>query len=1402
MHTLRCRHRPSSPGGRAGWRALAVLLAVLLASLGACSDATEEAADSLGGDATAAADADATADGATPGADALPGEDGAAPEPVAITGIVPAKGTTAGSDPVTLVGRGFVEPVTVRFGGAEALVPVVINPTVVSVVTPPNPAGRHDVELTNGDGTVILVEDGFLYYDVYGIDAVAPDEGPVSGGTALTIKGFGFLPESMVMLGDRVAIQTKVVDPQTILCISPLATAPGKVDVRVTTPAGVATLPHAFKYTAALRVDGLSPPAGFTTGGETVVVRGAGFEAPAGEIAVFLGTQAATVIEVSEDGAEITIETPAHDAGPVDVTVSVAGQEQTLWTGFTFVDAEALDGPTQILSIAPNAGPLIGGTAVTVVANGLTSITDAKVRFGHKTATSTAIDPVHGVLEVLSPLVTAPATVDLTLTTALGTDVAPGAFSYLAIPAITEVTPGTGPVAGGTKVTIHGSSLEGVDGVWFDALPATGVKVLDDETIEATTPPGSPGPVTVRVRRGPLETAKAGAFVYEAGKTQLLAVDPDEGPMGGGTIVDVYGTDLPQDARVRFGAYESLDVEWVSPALIRAASVGSEIPTTVDVALLDGTGAPLSDLPNAYTYYNPASAQGGTWGPPILGTLNVTVMDVFRQQGVEGAYVILGTDANTTYQGYTDWLGQITFEGPDLQGVQDANAWHPEYSGSSIVQFDAQNVTILLFPKVPPSAGGGGGGQPLNLPGTVSGHVSVYEKYLIPPPGTCEGKVDPQGVLCQKCEQDAECGAPGNLCTPMLNGQSYCTTPCASGVDCPSGWACMAPGLVQSKRCMPVAGQMRIICGTTMIDVLTPVPEPGPGKIADLDGNFTIQTRTGPLNVVCRAELFDEKTGKAVPLAMGASQSFFVEPAEVVTGVEVPLDVPTTRDVPLQMDYPPSRLMDLEHHRLRTLLDFGESGVLELHRSELVKGDGNVTLERLPKQLDASLEGVAYLLIGGAFSNTSWTDWWNPSAIPLSATIQRELPDLAAQNLYVPKADGTWKPDSAAIGPVRAVCAVSADDVYAVGRDGLIVRRVGGSWGLQGGPVKTDWLDVWARSATEIWAVGKSGALIRSDGFAWKQVGSVGFAAEALAGTPGGVLVVGDGGQAVEWTGEQLEPRATGTEAALHDAWTSPSGAVWVVGEAGTVLRYQDGAFTKVDVSSAFDLRAVSGSSDADVVFAGAFGALKRWNGATTATLTSGTTEDLEGVWVAEDGTLAIAVGSRGTILSIGASGEAGVTPLSLEEAGVRLHDVTGAGAQPLVIGGEDSHLFGPLMELPHFAAPVANGYLVDRTIEWTTPGGALPDFNYLQLGAQWWFPIWNMVTDGPVQSVQVPDYQELISQTNFKGSNVYLQLARVRAEGFDIDSFEFYVAFFPELWSSWAIQSTYVNITSSGLAQ
>jgi hypothetical protein len=87
----------------------------------------------------------------------------------------------------------------------------------------------------------------------------------------------------------------------------------------------------------------------------------------------------------------------------------------------------------------------------------------------------------------------------------------------MATPVITSISPGSGPVSGGTAVTIHGTGLAGATAVLFGGAKATGVTVLSDQLINAASPPGD-GTVSVTVTT-PSGTSASGAasqFAYTA----------------------------------------------------------------------------------------------------------------------------------------------------------------------------------------------------------------------------------------------------------------------------------------------------------------------------------------------------------------------------------------------------------------------------------------------------------------------------------------------------------------------------------------------------------------------------------------------------------------------------------------------------------------------------------------------------------------------------------------------------------------------------------------------------------------------------------------------------------------------------------------------------------------------
>ncbi len=82
-----------------------------------------------------------------------------------------------------------------------------------------------------------------------------------------------------------------------------------------------------------------------------------------------------------------------------------------------------------------------------------------------------------------------------------------------------------------------------------------------------------------------------------------------------------------------------------------------------------------------------------------------------------------------------------------------------------------------------------------------------------------------------------------------------------------------------------------------------------------------------------------------------------------------------------------------------------------------------------------------------------------------------------------------------------AVWGTAADDVYAVGRPGVILHWNGSQWSFTQSSVET-LTDVWGTGASEIYAVGHGGAILRGSGNNWSTMTS---------GTEENLYAVGDG---------------------------------------------------------------------------------------------------------------------------------------------------------------------------------------------------------------------------------------------------------------------------------------------------
>lgn len=154
---------------------------------------------------------------------------------------------------------------------------------------------------------------------------------------------------------------------------------------------------------------------------------------------------------------------------------------------------------------------------------------------------------------------------------------------------------------------------------------------------------------------------------------------------------------------------------------------------------------------------------------------------------------------------------------------------------------------------------------------------------------------------------------------------------------------------------------------------------------------------------------------------------------------------------------------------------------------------------------------------------------------------------------------GTWcveTPPTGVTALLHGIATVDANDVFAVGDAGTILRRQNGAWTKMTSNTTANLRGVWVRDATDAWAVGQGGIVVRWNGTAW----SVDENAPVLdykgvwGSAANDVWMIGDG-TAVHFTGG-----TTYTEAVIPGAPVSISGVaandIWIASESGKISHY------------------------------------------------------------------------------------------------------------------------------------------------------------------------------------------------------------------------------------------------------
>jgi hypothetical protein len=253
-----------------------------------------------------------------------------------------------------------------------------------------------------------------------------------------------------------------------------------------------------------------------------------------------------------------------------------------------------------ITSISPAAGPVTGGTTVTITGQNFTGATS--VTFGGIPCTSltvvsanviTCVTPAHpaGVVEVI-------------VTTPVGSNVTTGTandFLYTTGPTVLSLNPTVGACNGATVVTITGTGFTSSGTtVVFGSVSAV-FTYLSSTQLVAVAPVQGPGVVDVRVTTpgGTSPNTVADDFTCTGTPVPTVtSVSPASGPVG--TTVTITGTNFTGATSVTFGGVAA-SFTVVSSTQI-TATVPSGVPAgVVDVRVTNAAGTSANTAADNFT---------------------------------------------------------------------------------------------------------------------------------------------------------------------------------------------------------------------------------------------------------------------------------------------------------------------------------------------------------------------------------------------------------------------------------------------------------------------------------------------------------------------------------------------------------------------------------------------------------------------------------------------------------------------------------------------------------------------------------------------------------------------------------------------------------------------------------
>jgi hypothetical protein len=212
-------------------------------------------------------------------------------------------------------------------------------------------------------------------------------------------------------------------------------------------------------------------------------------------------------------------------------------------------------------------------------------------------------------------------------------------------------------------VTLTGTNFVAGTTVTFGGSAATGVTVGSSSSLTATTPAHAAGAVTVVVTNPDGQSGiLTNGYTYTSPTAPTITgVNPGSGPIAGGTVVTITGTNFVVGATVTFGGSAATGVTVVDSTSISATTPAHAVGAVTVV--VTNPDAQSGTLTNGYTYTSPTAPISFVQvaaATPQTPTQTVPVAYLAAQTPGNLNIIVVGwNDTTATVQSVTDNRGNV-----------------------------------------------------------------------------------------------------------------------------------------------------------------------------------------------------------------------------------------------------------------------------------------------------------------------------------------------------------------------------------------------------------------------------------------------------------------------------------------------------------------------------------------------------------------------------------------------------------------------------------------------------------------------------------------------------------------------------------------------------------------------